>query len=95
MNELWLTTIPIKNESPDTVYEKLKEPVELGRSQARIHRIIIPDLVVGTLDTLMLLAEDLVKHCNQVEQILRKIERQYAEITGLSKYQLIVLLVID
>ena len=85
MNELWLTTIPIKNESPDTVYEKLKEPVELGRSQARIHRIIIPDLVVGTLDTLMILAEDLVKYCNQVEQILRKIERQYVEITGSSK----------
>lgn len=86
--ELWLTTIPIKNESPDTVYEKLKEPVELGRSQARIHRIIIPDLVVGTLDTLMTLAEELVKHCNQVEQILRKIERQYIEISGSSKISL-------
>jgi V-type H+-transporting ATPase subunit C len=88
MSELWLTTIPIKNESPDTVYEKLKEPVELGRSQARIHRIIIPDLVVGTLDTLMTLAEDLIKHCNQVEQILRKIERQYIEISGSSKISL-------
>lgn len=83
MNELWLTTIPIKNESPDTVYERLKEPVELGRSQARIHRIVIPDLVVGTLDTLMILAEDLVKFSNQVEQVLRKIERQYIEITGI------------
>ncbi|CAN0461622.1 unnamed protein product [Hapterophycus canaliculatus] len=39
-------------------------------------------LQVGTLDSLMQLSDDLVRIDMLVENIVRKIEKQYVEVTG-------------
>jgi V-type H+-transporting ATPase subunit C len=47
-----------------------------------VHKFEIPPLVVGTLDSLVALSDDLVKLNLQVENVVRKVERQYTDIAG-------------
>lgn len=63
MNQLWLLTIPNNSENPDATCESLRVNVQ----NSRFHRFEIPNLVVGTLDSLMSLSDELVKINSQVE----------------------------
>jgi V-type H+-transporting ATPase subunit C len=116
MQELWLVTVPNGKGSPDKTYSALRDNVE-ATGNCRIHRFDIPSLVVGTLDSLMALSDDLSKINTQVEvrhlrpillinrmifineviyfsyhsllsqlislqNVVRKVERQYLEISG-------------
>jgi hypothetical protein len=47
-----------------------------------LHRFEIPELRVGTLDSLMVLSDDLVKVNALVESVVNKIRRQLFEMTG-------------
>jgi V-type H+-transporting ATPase subunit C len=68
MQQVWLTTIPLKDQRADNVLESLKEPVEsYNRTNGRISKFVIPNLVIGTLDSLMSLSDDLVKVNSQIE----------------------------
>lgn len=78
MQQLWLVTVPNKGDSPESVLETLR----LNVSSARLHRFVVPNLVVGTLDSLMALSDDLAKINAQVENVVKKIERQYIDISG-------------
>lgn len=60
---LWLVTLPNRGDSPDVTYSTLQN----GVANCRIHRFEIPNLVVGTLDSLMALSDDLVKINTSVE----------------------------
>jgi V-ATPase subunit C len=64
--QLWLVTIPNNKGSPDKTYSALRDRVE-GAGNCRIHRFEMPSLVVGTLDSLMSLSDDLTKINGQVE----------------------------
>ncbi len=63
MNQLWLVTVPNNKDSPDTTLEALK----LNVPHSRFHSFLVPPLVVGTLDSLMTLSDDLSKINAQVE----------------------------
>lgn len=63
MQQLWLVTIPNRGESPEATYTSLQRLVPT----TKIHRFEIPGLVVGTLDSLMALSDDLTKINTQVE----------------------------
>lgn len=75
----YLVTIPLRDDSPDTINKDMQKRVEDGN--CKLHRFEIPHLVVGTLDSLMALSDDLVKINTQVENTVRKVERQYEEMT--------------
>lgn len=78
MQQLWLVTVPNRGESPEGTYTSLQRLIPASK----IHRFEIPGLVVGTLDSLMALSDDLTKINTQVETVVRKIERQYADVSG-------------
>ena len=48
----------------------------------RIYSFEIPTLVVGTLDSLVALSDELIKLNTQIENVVRKVERQYVDIAG-------------
>jgi hypothetical protein len=63
MQQLWLVTIPNRGESPEATNTSLQRLLPT----TKIHRFEIPGLVVGTLDSLMALSDDLTKINTQVE----------------------------
>ena len=60
---MWLTTVPNRGENPSGLFSAIQKQV----SNCKIHRFEIPSLVVGTLDSLMALSDDLNKINTQVE----------------------------
>ena len=84
MQELWLVTVPNGKGSPDKTYSALRDNVE-ATGNCRIHRFDIPSLVVGTLDSLMALSDDLSKINTQVEVCHLRLDQlimAIIEITG-------------
>lgn len=81
LQQLWLVSIPNRGQSPDTTAQELTNSVTKN-SYSRVHRFEIPGLVVGTLDSLMALSDDLTKINTQVENVVRKVERQYTDVAG-------------
>jgi len=78
MQQLWLVTVPNRGDTPETTFSSLQRLIP----SSKIHRFEIPGLVVGTLDSLMALSDDLTKINSQVETVVRKIERQYLDVSG-------------
>jgi len=76
---MWLVTVPNRGENPTTLHGNIQKQLGTG---CKIHRFEIPSLVVGTLDSLMALSDDLNKINTQVESVVRRIERQYVEVSG-------------
>jgi len=75
----YLVTIPLRDDSAATIKDDMHRRVADGN--CKLHSFEIPGLVVGTLDSLMALSDDLVKINTQVENTVRKVERQYEEMT--------------
>lgn len=63
MQQLWLVTVPNNKDSPDRTFETLR----LNVPNCKLYRFEIPNLVVGTLDSLITLSDDLTKINSQVE----------------------------
>ena len=63
MQQLWLVTIPNNKDSSEATFEKLRSNVQ----SCKLYRFEIPNLVVGTLDSLITLSDDLTKINSQVE----------------------------
>ena len=68
MNQLWFVSVPNRGEKGDATHAQLQNKVATA-GFCRIHRFEIPSLVVGTLDSLMALSDDLVKINTQIEVI--------------------------
>ena len=77
-NEFWLLTVPKEGQTPEATFEKLRRHTD-GASQGYL--IQVPSLTVGTLNSLMSLSEDMDKVDASIESVVRKVERQYAEVT--------------
>lgn len=75
---MWLVTVPNRGENPNNLFAAMQKQL----SNCKLHRFEIPSLVVGTLDSLMALSDDLNKINTQVEGVVRRIERQYADVSG-------------
>jgi len=64
MSTAWIVTVPNGKEKSAGTFRTLSGQLQ---SQCEISRFAFPNLVVGTLDTLIALSDDLTKTCNQVE----------------------------
>lgn len=75
--------------SPEQAYRKLHNAGACpSKPFAEMFKFEVPSLMVGTLDTLMQLSDDLVKTDSIVESIVRKIEKTYVEISRQSHAEL-------
>ena len=86
-NEFWLLTVPKEGQTPEATFEKLRRHTD-GASQGYL--IQVPSLTVGTLNSLMSLSEDMDKVDASIEAVVRKVERQYAEVTPKNRDPLLV-----
>jgi hypothetical protein len=66
MEQLWLITVPNNKQSADSAFATIQGNLSQNGS-AQLYRFEIPNLVVGTLDTLMVLSDDLMKIGSQIE----------------------------
>jgi V-type H+-transporting ATPase subunit C len=66
MNQLWFVSVPNRGDKPESIHQQLQTKVA-GQGLVRVHKFDIPSLVVGTLDSLMSLSDDLIKINTQVE----------------------------
>jgi hypothetical protein len=60
MAQIWLATMPNNRDHPDKTFATIQSAVTAS-SYAKMSRVEVPSLTVGTLDTLMSLADDLTK----------------------------------
>lgn len=70
---------------PTASYPDTEEPFwdvrqKVGSQAAQVHPFTIPELRVGTLDSLMVLDQELAKVDSIAEQSINKIQRQYEEL---------------
>ena len=80
LQQLWLVCVPNQGASADKVFQALSA---VGANDCgSVHRFETPALVVGTLDSLVAISDELIKLNVQVENVVRKVERQYIEIAG-------------
>ena len=61
--QMWLATVPNRGENPSALFSNMQKQM----SNCKLHRFEIPSLVVGTLDSLMALSDDLNRINQQVE----------------------------
>ena len=66
MQQLWLVTVPNTKAGADQTFSVLRDRVE-STGSCRLHRFEMPSLVVGTLDSLIALSDELTKINAQVE----------------------------
>ncbi|CAI5717828.1 unnamed protein product [Peronospora destructor] len=80
---VWLVSVPNKgSNSSETTFLSLKtETASTRHDYAECIRVELPsDLLVGTLDSLMALSDDLNRVDMVIESVVRKIERQFNDL---------------
>ena len=75
----WLTSLPLL-ESEDRTWTLLQNKTTYENDYSINFKFAIPDLRVGTLDSLMVLSDDLVKVNSLVESVVNKLRRQLFEM---------------
>jgi V-type H+-transporting ATPase subunit C len=78
----WLVSLPLLQGRRDRTWEVLQEKTSYGQQLSSNSKLEVPELRVGTLDTLMALSDDLVKVNTAVEAIVSKIRRTINDIAG-------------
>ena len=73
----WLVSLPLQNAGGrrDAAWQLLQEKTSYGTQLSSNHKLDVPELRVGTLDTLLALSDDLVKASAQVDNVVAKIRR--------------------
>jgi V-type H+-transporting ATPase subunit C len=75
----WLVSLPLDSKRKDAAWELLQEKTQ---SMSVNSKFEIPELRIGTLDTLMHLSDDLSKTSSLVEVVVNKLRRQVHELGG-------------
>lgn len=75
----WLVSLP-QTGSRDDTWSKLTQIATYNAPLAECHKFSIPELKVGTLDSLMVLSDDLVKVNSMLEGVVNKIRRQMFDL---------------
>lgn len=60
MAHVWLVTVPNGRDHPDKTFSTIQGAVAASTS-SKLFKVEIPNLVIGTLDALMSLADELTK----------------------------------
>lgn len=75
----WLVALPLTSKRKEATWELLQERTSGLSSNFKLE---VPELRVGTLDTLMALSDELSKTANVMEGVATKIRRQVYEFGG-------------
>ncbi|KIZ06482.1 hypothetical protein MNEG_1463 [Monoraphidium neglectum] len=80
----WLLALPPKGGAPgrSRTWELLQEKTSYGQQLSSNFKLDVPELRVGTLDTLLALSDDLVKVSAAVDAAVAKIRRTVTDMTG-------------
>ena len=73
----WLVSLPLdQRTSQESAWSRLNDRTALDEDLATNFKFAIPELRVGTLDSLLQLSDDLVRVTSQVETTCNKIKKQ-------------------
>ncbi|KAL8139850.1 hypothetical protein V2J09_005871, partial [Rumex salicifolius] len=75
----WMVSLPVKT-TASSLWAKLQESISKQSFDTPLYRFNVPNLRVGTLDSLLALSDDLLKSNNFVESVTHKIRRQIEEL---------------
>ncbi|GLT76433.1 hypothetical protein SLA2020_480910 [Shorea laevis] len=75
----WVVSLPVQN-SASALWNRLQEQISKHSFDTPLYRFNIPNLRVGTLDSLLALTDDLFKSNSFVEGVSHKIRRQTEEL---------------
>ncbi|XP_040361355.1 V-type proton ATPase subunit C-like [Rosa chinensis] len=70
----WVVSLPVQN-SASSLWNCLQDQISKHSFDTPLYRFNIPNLRVGTLDSLLSLSDDLLKSNNCVEGVSHKIRR--------------------
>ncbi|XP_058226474.1 V-type proton ATPase subunit C [Rhododendron vialii] len=79
----WVASLPVQN-SASSLWSRLQESISKHSFDTSLYRFNIPNLRVGTLDSLLALSDDLYKSNAFVEGVSHKIRRQIEELERVS-----------
>ncbi|KAI8468810.1 MAG: vacuolar H+ ATPase V1 sector, subunit C [Monoraphidium minutum] len=82
----WLLALPLKAGAAAAgrgrTWELLQEKTSYGQQLSSNFKLDVPELRIGTLDTLLALSDDLAKVSNGVEAVVGKIRRTVVDMAG-------------
>ncbi|CAL5373099.1 unnamed protein product [Camellia sinensis] len=79
----WVASLPVPN-SASSLWSRLQESISKQAFDTHLYRFNIPNLRVGTLDSLLALSDDLLKSNSFIEGVSHKIRRQIEEMERVS-----------
>ncbi|MBA0750626.1 hypothetical protein Gogos_002032 [Gossypium gossypioides] len=79
----WVVSLPGQN-SASTLWNNLQDQISKHSFDTPLYRFNIPNLRVGTLDSLLALSDDLLKSNTFIEGVSHKIRRQIEELERVS-----------
>ncbi|KAA3475506.1 V-type proton ATPase subunit C [Gossypium australe] len=82
-NRYWVVSLPVQK-SASTLWNSLQEQISKHSFDTPLYRFNIPNLRVGTLDSLLALSDDLFKSNTFIEGVSQKIRRQIEELERVS-----------
>ncbi|KAG5617611.1 hypothetical protein H5410_017435 [Solanum commersonii] len=81
----WVVSLPVQqNSSATSLWSRLQESISRHSFDTPLYRFNIPNLRVGTLDSLLALSDDLVKSNSFIEGVCSKTRRQIEELERVS-----------
>ncbi|XP_039143355.1 V-type proton ATPase subunit C [Dioscorea cayenensis subsp. rotundata] len=75
----WMVSLPVQN-SASSLWSRLQESISKRSFDTPLYRFNVPNLRVGTLDSLLSLSDDLLKSNSFIEGVSHKIRRQIEEL---------------
>jgi V-type H+-transporting ATPase subunit C len=84
MNEYWLVSVP-GDPNPEGAWKKVNRLTSEQNEWSVNSKFQIPDLKVGTLDSLVSLSDDLAKHDALAESVTRKVAQCLADVIDTDK----------
>jgi len=82
-SQYWLVSLPLEGGNADRTWSILQDKTCHDNDLSVNYRFNVPELRVGTLDSLLALSDDLVKVSALVEATATKIQRQVIDLAAI------------
>ncbi|XP_076891141.1 V-type proton ATPase subunit C-like [Bidens hawaiensis] len=76
----WIASLPVQSSSASSLWTRLQDSISKNSFDTPLYRFNIPNLRVGTLDSLLALSDDLFKSNTFIEGCSHKIRRQIEDL---------------
>ncbi|KAL8099166.1 hypothetical protein AgCh_031732 [Apium graveolens] len=80
----WIISLPLQNSPASSLWSRLQDSISKNSFDTPLYRFSVPNLRVGTLDSLLSLSDDLLKSNNFIEAASHKIRRQIEDLERVS-----------